>query len=206
MKTTNQNVLKSTLKLTLLVGILFTFSCSTETVEQLESSTDSEFFMKNSNPKARPISATLSNIPDPNQDPATLVSCAPEGSGAFLTRNIISGNMTHLGKLRPGNADGTGTFGNPVSCSFNESFTEIASVYEVNYVAANGDEVRTVENVTIIFNLDDDPTYATGTFEGTIEIVGGSGRFDGATGQMEFVNATFGPEGSNWEIFGEIIY
>lgn len=199
MKTINENGIRFLLKMPLILLILLGLSCSNEGI------TDLNELGERANQPTRPISGEFYNFPDPDQDPATLLACSPTEFGVALNRNIIGGKMTHLGKLRQGNSDGSGTFGNPISCSVNEAFTEISSVYEVNYVAANGDEVFTVEDVTIIFNLDD-PTFSTGIFEGTVEIVGGTGRFEGASGNMVFVGATFGPEGSTWRLEGEISY
>jgi hypothetical protein len=198
MKIFNKNGIRSLVKLPLFFIVLLGLSCSNEDMSNMDG-------LEQQANRVRPISGEFFNFADPNQDPATLLECTPFGNDAVLPRNIIGGKMTHLGKLKTGSTDGSGTFGNPISCSINEAFTEIYSVYEVNYVAANGDEVLTVEDVTIIFNLDD-PTFSTGTYEGTVEIVGGTGRFEGASGNMVFVGATFGPEGSNWQLVGEITY
>ena len=57
--------------------------------------------------------------------------------------------------------------------------------------------------------------YTTGTFTNTLDsegnplpiiIVEGTGRFEDATGELFFMNASFGPEGSTWELIGEITY
>ncbi|GGD50589.1 hypothetical protein GCM10011361_16560 [Muriicola marianensis] len=178
---------------------------------------------KSSNAKkvAKSIYGRLSNFADPNQPEEDLLICNPEIYGFPLTRNIISGRMTHLGKLQMGVSDPdtgeriSGCFGVPVSCEINtETFRQLITVYEVTYVAANGDEFRTIEQVTINFpnDVEGGIDYTTGTFGGTegfehaIEIVGGTGRFNGANGYMDFMNAQFGPDGSTWELVGEIVY
>ncbi|MGB5316052.1 MAG: hypothetical protein WBN56_08615 [Robiginitalea sp.] len=94
----------------------------------------------------------------------------------------------------------------------------MVTTFEVTYVAANGDKFVTEEYVSINFPNDTETgeiDYATGTFTNTldsngspipIQIVSGTGRFENATGELFFMNASFGPEGSFWELVGEITY
>jgi hypothetical protein len=203
-------------KLALAATILFAFSCDTESMNDTSNQNLDAVRLKGKK-HAVPISARLQNFADPNQSIGDLQACFDgdgndlSGIGFALTRNVISGHMTHLGKLRPGisSEDGvpiSGSFGNPTSCLVNVDFDRATTVYHVNYVAANGDELHTVEDVLLIFNLVDYPDYSVGSFEGTIEIVGGTGRFKNASGNMVFVDAIFGPEGSSWELEGEITY
>ncbi len=113
----------------------------------------------------------------------------------------------------------SGSFGVPQNCKINlGTFRELTTVYQVTYIAANGDKFVTEEYVSIFFpnsNEDGSPDYATGTFTNTldgdgnpipIQIVSGTGRFENATGELFFMNASFGPEGSFWELVGEITY
>ena len=185
-----------TLALFLLAMLLISVSCSTESVT--DSSTDdlNVEYAKSDNAKqaTRAIRGRLNNGPDLSMATTT---CIPEELGIALTTNFIYGNMTHLGKIQPG------SFGRPIECELDLELGIIISVYEVNYIGAHGDEIRTREYVTII---PDDPTFATGSFEGTIEIIGGTGRFENATGSMEFVDARFVGANSTWRLVGEITY
>ncbi|MCJ7468197.1 MAG: hypothetical protein MUO53_16075 [Maribacter sp.] len=208
--------MKTFFKLLLVAAMMIPFSCSKESATDPIPDNLTATQAKGKK-HAVPISARLSNVADPNQPIGDFQACFDQdgndlsGAGFALSRNILSGTMTHLGKLQPGvsNEAGvpiSGSFGNPISCLVNVSFDEATTVYEVNYVGANGDEIHTVENVTLIFNLAEYPDYSVGTFEGTIEIVGGTGRFANATGHMVELDATFGPGGSSWRLEGEITY
>ena len=196
--------MKTIFKLLLVPTMLIAFSCSTESTTDVTQENLTATAAKGKKHSV-PISARLTNFPDFEIE---TITCYPELEPDFpnvtLNTNIISGNMTHLGKLRPG------SFGRPQaeSCNLQEDGS-LQVIYKVNYIGANGDEIRTTEYVTIIC---DDPDCFTGTFEGTegydlaIVIDGGSGMFEGATGHMDFIGATFGPDGSSWELKGEINY
>lgn len=205
MKTINHYLSKVLLGASMLAMILFAYSCSQET--SLDPTENLEAYSAKSDKGAkatRAIRAKLNNAPavpleiftggcfvddDPETD-------EDEGLIVELTTNDIFGNMTHLGKIQPG------SLGKPMVCNFNADGS-LQTVYKVNYIGAHGDEIQTVESVTLICgNLD----CSEGTFEGTIEIVGGTGRFEGAEGNMVFVDATFVGPNSTWELVGEITY
>lgn len=212
--------MKNIIKLAFLAVLLLGFSCSKETIT--DATLDG---IENLNAqaakgkKARPIKAKLFNFADPNQTEGDLLFCAP---GFPLTRNVIGGNMSHLGKLQEGTEyDETamepvsGSFGVPKVCNPNAALTSLETEFEVYYIAANGDRLVTKEYVTIDFNLVDFPDYSVGTFTNTLDengdpipivIDSGTGRFKHATGELFFVDAVFGPEGSSWELVGEITY
>lgn len=192
MRTIKQNSVQLLLGIALVSFVLFTFSCTQESV--LEPSDGLEVYaVKSSNAKkaTRAIKgrlnndATTSDIP-PNMD-----------CGFPLSANDIFGNMTHIGKIQPM------SFGIPTSCAFGEEPGTLETTYNVNYIGAHGDEIWTVESPTIICF---DEACFTGTFVGTIEIVGGTGRFEGATGSMVFKNARFEGSVSHWEVEGTITY
>ena len=96
----------------------------------------------------------------------------PDGSGSDFT-----GNMSHVGKF-------TGqTF--TTSFEFNPDGTATLTSSDI-IVAANGDKIYTSSSVIIVF------TSATGgTYTGGFDIVGGTGRFEGATGRQEINNGEF---------------
>ena len=225
MKTIKLHCLKPFFGMAVAALLLISYSCSPE-------GNSSEFgdgpelnAVDAKGKKARPIKAKLFNFPDPNEQ-APLI-CNPQEFLFPLTRNIISGQMSHLGNLQPGVSDEltgdvvSGSFGVPQSCEINlGTFRELTTVYRVTYVAANGDKFVTEEYVSINFPNDTETgeiDYATGTFTNTLDSNGnpipiqivsglGTGRFENATGELFFMNASFGPEGSFWELVGEITY
>ena len=220
MKKQLQLIMKATVKMTMLVFLVMAFSCSPETtIDTDPNGAENLKMVAAKGKKAKPIKAKLFNFPDPNQTVEDLLLCAP---GFPLTRNIINGNMSHLGKLQPGSSFDevagvpiSGSYGVPTSCIPNADLSSLKTEFDVYYVAANGDLFVTKEFVTIDFNLADFPDYTVGTFTNTldangdpmpIEIVSGTGRFDGATGELYFVDASFGPEGTFWELVGKITY
>ena len=191
MKTSKQFFSNLILGIAVVVLLLFTGSCSPESIvdpsENLEAYT-----VKSSNAKkaTRAIKGKLNND-------ATTSGIPPNTDCGFdLNANDIFGNMTHLGKIQPG------SFGIPISCVFGADGC-LQTVYLVNYIGAHGDEIRTRETVKIMF---DDETFLTGSFEGTIEITGGTGRFEEATGSLVQKNARFVGSASTWEVEGTITY
>ncbi|MBD0851169.1 hypothetical protein [Maribacter arenosus] len=198
MKTINHYLSKVLLGTSMLAMLLFAYSCSQETSLDPTESLEAHSAKSSKAKKAtRAIRGKINNDADPSVAP---VPCDdPSGLEIGLSTNFIYGNMTHLGKIQPG------SFGRPIVCETFLAEGKIVSVYEVNYIGAHGDEIRTRENTIIIFNPED-PTFNTGTFEGTIEIIGGTGRFEGATGNMVFVDASFIGSKSTWEVVGEITY
>ncbi len=76
-----------------------------------------------------------------------------------LFKTIVSGKMSHLGNLQPGfefneddNEPISGSWFIPVSC-YPLNQTTINTVYRSVYVAANGDELHAVEEVTYILRV-----------------------------------------------------
>lgn len=252
MRTKIPSSLKAMYKLAMLVLLMVIFSCSQETV--LDPAQNSAENLKAQAAKSekgkrvtKKISARVFNFPDPDQTSDNFVFCLPGDPDAEpepippsfpLSRNIINGQMTHLGKLQPGteydeseNIPIIGSYGVPVSCYPGaEDLSKAITVYDVYYVAANGDRFVTIEHVTLNFNFVDCPDFSCGTFTNTlkteedenmepdpfpgvevgdpipISVVSGTGRFEGATGKLYFKDATFGPEGTTWELVGEITY
>jgi hypothetical protein len=223
MKTNKTLLLRTCLGMAVAALFLISYSCSPEG-NSSEFGDETELNAVDAKgKKARPIKAKLSNFADPNEQ-APLI-CDPQEFLFPLTRNILSGQMSHLGNIQPGVSDEvtgsilSGSFGVPQSCQINlDTFRELITIYQVTYVAANGDKIVTEEYVSIFFPNDTesgDIDYSTGTFTNTldsngnpipIQVVDGDGRFDEASGELFFMNATFGPEGSSWELVGEITY
>jgi hypothetical protein len=195
MKTINYYLLKALFGVSILAMFLLSYSCSQET--SMDGTENIEAYSAKSKKGAKTTRAMRGKI---NNDATTNPAIPPnEDCGFPLSANDIFGNMTHLGKIQPG------SYGIPTSCSFGGPGILITT-YEVNYIGAHGDEIRTLDNTTIICDDPNDPTCPTGTFEGTIEIIGGTGRFEGATGNMVFVDGSFIGSKSTWEVMGEITY
>lgn len=213
MKTINQH-LRNVFFVAALLGILIIAnSCSHEsspdTTENLEAISAKS---NKANKATRAWKGKFSNIADLNEP---LLACIPEEAGVVLTTNIISGNMTHLGKIQPG------SFGRPQEGTcFLTSASSARVIYNVNYIGANGDMITTEEDVTLVIDFEADPSGLTGTFENTrdaqgnvipIKILEGTGKFEGATGELLFKDAVFSPapDGtviSTWRLEGEITY
>ena len=196
-----------TLALLLLAFGFVTNSCTQDSINDLNTEELDVVAAKSKKAKkaTRAIRGRLNNAPNPEFD---LLVCdielpdpppdpLPPLPEIALTTNNIYGNMGHLGKIQPD------SFGRPQVCTFVLADGQIVSEYLVNYIGAHGDEIQTREYVTII---PDDETFATGSFEGTIDIIGGTGRFENATGNMVFVDARFDGPISTWRVVGEITY
>ena len=196
-----------------LAALLLAFSCSQEPI--MESAADIEAVSaksKKAKKATRAWRGKFSNVADLNEP---IIACIPEGEGVVLTTNIISGNMTHMGKIQPG------SFGRPQEGTcFLTGPNSLNVIYNVNYIGAHGDMITTEEAVTIIIDFEADPNGLVGTFENTrdadgniipIKIIEGTGRFEGATGELLFKDAVFGPapDGtivSTWRLIGTITY
>ena len=205
--------MKSITKLAVLAVLTLLFSCSTDTALAPEENLDVLNAKSNNAKKAtRAWKGKFSNVADLT---IPLVGCIPEDAGVALTTNIISGNMTHMGKIQPG------SFGRPQEGTcFLTGANTLNVIYYVNYIGAHGDMITTVEPVTITLDLVADPSGLTGTFENTrdaggnmipITILEGTGRFEGATGELYFKDGTFSPAAngtvvSTWRLDGEITY
>jgi len=186
--------------LAMLALISMVISCSQETAmgetEKLEAHSAKS---SKGSVATRAIRAKLNN--DANPDLPPNMDC-----GFSLSANFIYGNMGHLGKIQPG------SYGQPTSCVFFDPSNDrypgqfyLETTYNVNYIGANGDAIHTTENTIIIF---DDETFETGRFEGTVTVDpdNSTGRFEGATGNMVFVDARFAGSISTWRLEGEITY
>ncbi len=131
----------------------------------------------------RPISDVLQSNPDPN-------STSPYGGALFY------GNMTHLGKVH----------GKTVNTSFSPLSAGVFSITSEDIVyAANGDELWTRGDIVLTFPTDGSNTA---TITGGSEIIGGTGRFAGATGYFIYENMVYdiitGHESHT--AYGEITY
>ena len=215
MKTLKSNFKSVFLKTSLLSFVLLAFSCSQDTSSEDLNGAESLKAVEGKAQATRPIKAQLEFQFDYDYTPPTsIVLCGlgfpPEGPALFQT--LVSGNMSHLGRLEPGmSGDGiplSGSHFMPVSCSADVSQgLVLTTVYRSVYVAANGDELHATERVIITFTEE-----RSGTFEGTGEVNGAdsTGRFAGASGGWDFMNGIFdalpGGAGASWTMEGEITY
>ncbi len=114
----------------------------------------------------RPISNSLQSDPDPN--PTTACGGA-----------IFYGTMSHLGKVHGKTVNKT--------CTFIDASTLAITSHDIT-IAANGDELWTEGSIVVHFPTDGS-TIATIT--GGSTIVGGTGRFAGATGYFIYENMVY---------------
>ena len=166
MKTKRMNGMKAILKLAVLTTfILSVVSCSTEAISEIENSDLTATAAKAKKP--RPIKNTYVGV-DRFED-------------GILVGADFSGNMSHAGKIT-----GQTTTADFYFFSETQAFQSSDDVI----VTANGDEIYTASEVIITFSAASiaDCTYSEGIYTGGFDIVGGTGRFDGATGRMEIVN------------------
>ena len=185
MKTKRKNGMKAILKLALLsTFILSVVSCSTEAINTDETTNLTAVAAKAKKP--RPIKNTYVGI--------------DRFEGGVLVGADFSGNMSHAGKFT----------GQTIITSFDFISESQATQTSVDLiVAANGDKIYTSSGVTITFSPESiaDGTYSAGTYTGGFDIVGGTGRFDGATGRMDVVgNGEFGAGVSRHSAAGSITY
>ncbi|GGK19632.1 hypothetical protein GCM10007962_12130 [Yeosuana aromativorans] len=183
--------MKTVFKFTLLFVILFALSCTTESTAPVLDGSDAANLLsksatnKNANAKrvTRPINTNLESDPDPNTD-------NPCGESLFY------GNVTHMGKVT-GYTDGS-------DCHWTEAGTLISSGHEVT-IAANGDELWSDGSIEITFPTDGSNIA---TIEGGSTIVGGTGRFEGATGWFIFENMIYNLDTfhESHTAYGEITY
>ncbi|WP_162431070.1 hypothetical protein [Christiangramia aestuarii] len=137
-------------------------SCSPESTADPAQKNLTTFDLTGGKDVTRPISIVLEGMD--NRD----------GSGG-----TTSGEMTHLGKFHgtvaPGSFEDAG----------NGSFI-FTSLSDDTTVAANGDVLFSRSLLVFVFISQTQATYS-----GTITFVGGTGRFEGATGSMQIDNGVY---------------
>ncbi len=108
---------------------------------------------------------------------ASAVSCP---QGAIAAKNLVSGTGTHLGNFT----------GENTSCfAFDTPLTAHFVSGETTLIAANGDQLwQTLVNGQIVIELGPGGS-ATLTITAAWDIIGGTGRFDGATGYANTFSA-----------------
>jgi hypothetical protein len=99
--------------------------------------------------------------------------------------SLVTGHVTHMGNI-------TGTSIADLSQAIWIDNTTLTNVKNSKTkIAANGDKIFSTACVTLKFNLDGNGNKDnTGTFYGTAIEVGGTGRFEGCTGEL-YVTGTF---------------
>jgi len=147
--------------------------------QQTDAATPS--FAKKGEPNPVPFHVRLTVTPDPPMPPF------PAGCELFFTTSV-AGNATHLGRIT-----GTGA-----TCAFNSRvvgdppfipdgsappFFVAEFTNEMAWTAANGDVLHFTATATFVQSLTD----GTDRAEGVGELTGGTGRFQGATGELQAV-------------------
>lgn len=160
MKTMKQIIGKSVLGAAFIAAFFVTFSCSQES-DAYDSNELIDIQARKGNDVTRPVRITYKGIDN------------ADGPGSTGT-----GIMTHLGKITSVN-------------SISETYEIIDNVLKVRSIegskdiiyAANGDEVWSTNELTITLTSE-----TTGVYTGLLTFIGGTGRFEGASGFMEIEN------------------
>ena len=209
MKPIKHFISKSLFGTGILAVLLLAFSCTEDTSSEELKGTETLKAVEAKAEATRPIKGRLDFIFDYSND-INRLECVP---GVFLYKTIVSGNMSNLGNLKPGNEfdEGanepiSGSWFIPITCTPTGPFT-IDTEYRSVYVAANGDELHATEEVSLTFTGDRVGFFVgRGTINGDLS----TGRFKYASGEWETINGVFDatPEGNSatWEIEGEITY
>ena len=213
MKTIKIYIAKSLTGIGILVLLLLSYSCTQESIstdfgdepEIYSGSNINTAYAKGK--KARPIKSEISFVLDTSNGPVLQCDFGPP---IPLFQGLVSGNVSHLGKLQPGQSpDGekpfSGSYTMPEVCD-SSGFPEVIVEYSGVFVAANGDQLRIRNVTTLTFDLPlptDVPPSGTATGTGTYD--GGDGRFDDASGTFMF-NGSFGGGSVQIESEGEITY
>ena len=164
----SKNGLRVIFRLALLATIVMAVSCTKESIAELTPETLTTADLKKGKAVERPVAIRLEGID--NQS----------GIGGTFTAQ-----MTHLGKV-----DGTTE---PYNIEDNGDGTFlITSVADDVINAANGDKLFSRSLLT--FTLVSETSF---TYTGTITFVGGTGRFEGATGSMQIDNGVYNIIGEN---------
>lgn len=174
----------SVLRLAMLTAILMAVSCSTESLSEVETTN---------------LTATAAKAKKPRPIKNTYVGIDRYEDGKLVGANF-TGILSHAGKI-------TGQTTTTDFYFFSES--QAIQTSEDVIVAANGDEIYTSSMVTITFSPETivAGTYSAGTYTGGFDIVGGTGRFDGASGRMEIVDyGTFNSGTAEHKAAGTISY
>ncbi|MEY8020429.1 hypothetical protein AB8P51_06350 [Muriicola sp. SD30] len=206
--------LRHVLVLTSLFAFIFVLSCTQDT--EIDPAEDLTSVNAKSSKGKKATRAWKGNFTNVGDFSIPLVDCNPVEAGVSLPTNFISGNMTHLGKIQ------MGSYGRPQPGTCNLTGPNTADVvFHVNYIGAHGDMITTVEHVTLTIDFEADPNGLTGSFDNTLDengnripitILSGTGRFEGATGELYFKDAIFLPDPngpgtiSSWRLHGKITY
>jgi hypothetical protein len=114
-----------------------------------------------------PISDNLQSDPDPN--PTT-----PCGTALFY------GTMTYLGKVHGSSVNN--------SCTYNSDGTQLSLTSDDIVYGENGDQLWTKGSIVMTFPTDGS---TTATIKGGSKIVGGTGKYKGATGYLIYENMVY---------------
>jgi hypothetical protein len=125
---------------------------------------------KESTPVTRSITNSLQSDPDPSLPP---LACGVGGGALFYGTMTIHG---HVGKVHGPSVNKT--------CSATPDGKIAITSDDISYFA-NGDELWTKGNIVVTFPTDGS---TTATITGGSTIVGGTGRFKGATGYFIYEN------------------
>lgn len=156
------------------IAILLFAACTKESA--LENSLQSESLSaKNSSKEKQRVTRPIRNAM--GSDPDLSVAPLPCGSGIFAGGGaLFYGTSSHFGKVHGRSVNKT--------CSLTADGKLALTSEDVTY-AANGDEIWTHGSIVITFPTDGS---SIATITGGSKIVGGTGRFTGATGYYIYEN------------------
>ncbi len=106
-----------------------------------------------------------------------ILSVTPPPGALFCTLAKETGEATHLGKYQ---AEGNGVF------TLSSTGSSQGHYAKSIYTAANGDEMWVEAD---IYDVNTDAVAGTCAFKMKAKIIGGTGRFDGATGELDELSA-----------------
>ena len=212
MKTINHYIAKSLTGIGILVILLLSYSCTQESIStdfgdgpEIYNGSDINAVYAKAE-KSRPIKSNVSFVLDTSNGPVLQCEFGPP---IPFFRGLVSGNVSHLGKLQPGQSpDGeepiSGSYTIPEVCD-SSGFPEVLVEYSGVFVAANGDQLRIRNVTTLTFDPIQPDVPPSGTATGTGTYDGGDGRFEGASGTFMFTGS-FGGGSVQIESEGMITY
>ncbi|MDX1741090.1 MAG: hypothetical protein R3178_07345 [Rhodothermales bacterium] len=171
-----------------LLGITVLLGCSENVVQPQH--TASESAAKTERMVPIKWDYLMQAVVPPNPGPADFIICqipsppSPAPMDMPVAKNwTAQGIMTHLGKLDE--ASSSATFS---SCTFGmyEGHPALVGGLDAIMVGANGDALELSGSLTLTMGLGPDGPYPLASY-GDFDIIGGSGRFHGASGWMDAV-------------------
>lgn len=121
-----------------------------------------------------------------------LITCVPEYANVMMhSGGWVSGDCTMLGKVNPDSS----TYVRE-SCELGPGPTQVTIYARGQMMGARGDKYY--------INIYQVADMATMTFYGHVEVNGGTGRFEGATGYFDMIDGVINETGGYWRASGTL--